>query len=174
MSEPIQPEPPLVPQQPFSINVAERVKRLPPYLFARINALKLEKRQAGADVIDLGMGNPSDPPEQLVIEKLAEAAHDERNHGYSPAMGIPNLRVEVARKYEKLYGVALDPDRQVVTCLGSKEGFSHLCLALIGPGDTAVVPAPSYPIHVYAIAMAAGNVISLEVADPSKFLNNIV
>ena len=155
---------------PFQIEVADRVKRLPPYLFARINAVKYQKRRAGDDVIDLGMGNPSDPPEDLVIEKLAEAARDQRNHGYSKATGIPNLRREVASKYLKKYGVRLDPESEVIVCLGSKEGFSHMCLALVGPGDTAIVPAPYFPVHVYAVALAAANVISLEVADSEKFL----
>ena len=95
----------------FQIQVAERVTRLPPYLFGRINALLYEKRRAGDDVIDLGMGNPSDPPEDLVIEKLAEAARDPRNHGYSKSNGIVNLRREVAGKYFKQYGVRLDPGR---------------------------------------------------------------
>lgn len=158
---------------PFKIEVASRVKRLPPYLFGRINALKYQKRRAGADVIDLGMGNPSDPPPEIVIEKLAEAARDPRNHGYSHSIGILNLRREVASKYFKKYGVRLDPENEIVVCLGSKEGFSHICLALMGPGDTAIVPAPSFPVHVYAVALASGNVITLEVADSDKFLSNI-
>jgi alanine-synthesizing transaminase len=160
-------------EQPFTIPVADRLLRLPPYLFGRINKLKYDKRRAGDDVIDLGMGNPSEPPEDLVIDKLAEAARDPGNHGYSHAIGIANLRKEIASKYFRKYGVRLDPETEVVTCLGSKEGFSHMCLALIGPGDTAIVPAPSFMIHVYAVALAAGNVISLEVADPDKFLRNV-
>jgi alanine-synthesizing transaminase len=160
-------------EEPFRIELAPRVHRLPPYLFGRINALMYEKRRAGADVIDLGMGNPSDPPEALVIEKLAEAARDPRNHGYSPSAGIIGLRREVASKYLRVYGVRLDPESEVITCLGSKEGFSHMCLALMGPGDTAIVPSPSYPAHVYGVALAAGNVISLEVADTDKFLSNV-
>lgn len=157
----------------FAIDVASRVKRLPPYLFGRINALLYEKRRSGDDVIDLGMGNPSDPPPDLVIDKLAEAARDPRNHGYSKSNGILNLRREVAAKYHKRFGVRLDPESEVMVCLGSKEGFSHLCLALMGPGDTAIVPAPYFPVHVYAIALASGNVISLEVSDGDKFLSNV-
>ena len=157
----------------FQIQLASRVLRLPPYLFGRINAMLYEKRRAGKDVIDLGMGNPSDPPEQSVIDKLAEAARDPNNHGYSKSNGIPNLRREIASKYLKKYGVRLDPDKEVITCLGSKEGFSHMCLALMGPGDTAIVPAPYFPVHMYAVALAAGNVIALEVADSEKFLANI-
>ncbi len=158
---------------PFTIEVAERVRRLPPYLFAQLNRLKYEKRCAGQDVIDLGMGNPSDPPQDIVIEKLAEAARDPKNHGYAPAQGIMSLRREVAAKYFKLYGVRLDPATQTLVCLGSKEGFSHMCLALVGPGDTAIVPAPFFPAHLYAVAMAAANSILLEVTDTEKLLRNI-
>jgi alanine-synthesizing transaminase len=159
--------------RPFSIEVADRVKRLPPYLFARINKLMYEKRRAGDDVIDLGMGNPSDPPEDVVIEKLAEAARDPKNHGYSEAWGLLNLRRDVAGKYFKYYGVRLDPEREVLVCLGSKEGFSHTCLALLGPGDAAIVPAPSYPPHLFAVALAGGNQILLEVTDTERFLSNV-
>jgi alanine-synthesizing transaminase len=142
-------------------------------MFGRINSLLYQKRRAGYDVIDLGMGNPSDPPEQLVIDKLAEAARDPRNHGYSKSNGILNLRREVASKYYKRYGVRLDPEVEVTVCLGSKEGFSHMCLALMGPGDTAIVPNPYFPVHMYAVALAAGNVIALEVADSERFLTNV-
>ena len=159
--------------QPFKIEVADRVRRLPPYLFAQINKLLYDKRRAGDDVIDLGMGNPSDPPQDIVVEKLTEAARDPKNHGYSEAKGILSLRREVASKYFKQHGVRLDPLNQVLVCLGSKEGFSHMCLALVGPGDTAIVPAPHYPAHLYAVAMAAANAILLEVTDPAKFLSNI-
>src|SRR5687767_10731893 len=158
---------------PFRVEVAARVTRLPPYMFGRINTLLYNKRRAGDDVIDLGMGNPSDPPQQLVIEKLAEAARDGRNHGYSKSNGIANLRREVASKYLRKFGVRLDPDEEVIVCLGSKEGFSHMCLAMMGPGDTAIVPAPYFPIHVYSVALASGNVIALEVRDSDKFLSNI-
>ncbi len=159
--------------EPFSIEVAERVRRLPPYLFAQINRLMYQKRRAGDDVIDLGMGNPTDPPQDLVIEKLAEAARDPKNHGYAEPQGIMSLRREVAGKYFKQHGVRLDPEREVILCLGSKEGFSHTCLALLGPGDTAIAPAPYYPAHLYAVALAAANSILLEVTDSQKFLSNI-
>ena len=157
----------------FEVRLADRVHRLPPYMFGRINHLLYEKRRAHRDVIDLGMGNPSDPPQEIVIEKLAQAAADPRNHGYSKSHGISNLRREVASKYLKRYGVRLDPDQETIVCLGSKEGFSHLCLALMGTGDTAIVPNPYFPIHMYAVALAAGNVIALEVADSQQFLANI-
>jgi alanine-synthesizing transaminase len=158
---------------PFTIPVAERVKRLPPYMFGKINKLKYEKRVAGIDVIDLGMGNPTDAPDPMISEKLAEAIQDPKNHRYSVSNGIGNLRKEVSKRYWKKYGVTLNPDSEVIACLGSKEGFSHLCLALMGPGDTAIVPSPYFPIHVYAVALAAGNVITLDCREPDKFLENI-
>ncbi len=164
---------PNTPQTPFQINVADRVRRLPPYLFGKINALKYEKRRAGIDVIDLGMGNPTDMPDPLVIDKLCEAARDERNHRYSVSNGLHNLRREVALRYGRRHGVQLDPETEVIAGLGSKELFSHMCLALLGPGDTAVVPAPSFPIHVYAVALASGNVISLDCTRPDRFLANV-
>ncbi|MFQ5731088.1 MAG: aminotransferase class I/II-fold pyridoxal phosphate-dependent enzyme [Planctomycetaceae bacterium] len=159
--------------RPFDVPVAERVSRLPPYLFGKINRLKCDKRVAGVDVIDLGMGNPTDPPDPLIIEKVAEAIRDPRNHRYSVSEGIANLRREVAKRYWKRFGVRLDPDSEVLACIGSKEGFSHMCLALMGPGDTAVVPAPSFPVHVYAVMLAAGNVIALDCRKPDEFLTNI-
>jgi alanine-synthesizing transaminase len=164
---------PNIPQTPFRIQVAERVQRLPPYLFGRINALKDQMRRAGRDVIDLGMGNPTDVPDPIIIDKLCDAAHDDRNHRYSVSQGLFNLRREVARRYAQRHGVALDPETEVIACLGSKEAFSHMCLALLGPGDTAVVPAPSFPIHVYAIALASANVLSAECVDPDRFLSHV-
>jgi alanine-synthesizing transaminase len=160
-------------QTPFKIDVADRVKRLPPYLFGKINDLKYRKRRAGVDIIDLGMGNPTDVPETLVVDKLCEAARDERNHRYSASTGIYNLRREVALRYARRYEVQLDPEGEILVGLGSKEVFSHMCLALLGPGDTAIVPAPSFPIHVYAVALASGNVISLECTQPDRFLSNV-
>jgi alanine-synthesizing transaminase len=159
--------------RPFTIEVADRVKRLPPYLFARLNKMMHEKRHSGRDVIDLGMGNPSDPPADFIIDKLAEAARDPGAHGYSESLGLMNLRRDMASKYFKQYGVRLDPEREVITCLGSKEGFSHMCLALLGPGDTAIVPSPTYPAHMYAVALAGASHIMLDVADPEKLLSNV-
>jgi alanine-synthesizing transaminase len=159
--------------EPLDLEVAPRVRGLPPYLFGKINELKYRKRVAGIDIIDLGMGNPTDPPEQWVIDKLCEAAQEDRNHRYSVATGVYNLRKEVADRYERRFNVTLDPDHEVVATIGSKEGFSHMCLALLGPGDTALVPAPSFPIHVHAIALASANVIALDVRDPQVFLSNV-
>jgi alanine-synthesizing transaminase len=161
------------PDNPFNIPVADRLKRLPPYLFGKINKLKYQKRVAGIDVIDLGMGNPTDAPHPLISEKLAEAIQDPRNHRYSVSNGISNLRREVAARYWKRYGVRLNPDDEIIACLGSKEGFSHMCLALMGPGDTAIVPAPTFPIHAYSVMLASGNVIALDVRQPDTFLSNV-
>src|SRR6266478_2916315 len=123
---------PNTPQTPFRIDVADRVKRLPPYLFGKINELKYRKRRAGVDVIDLGMGNPTDTPEPNVVDKLCEAVRDEKAHRYSVSNGLFNLRREVARRYQRRYGVELDPHHEVLAGLGSKEVFSHMCLALLG------------------------------------------
>lgn len=164
---------PNISQSPFQVQVADRVKRLPPYLFGKINDLKYRKRRDGIDVIDLGMGNPTDVPDPLVIDKLCEAARDDRNHRYSVSNGLRNLRREVSLRYSRLHGVSLDPDTEVLAGLGSKEVFSHMCLALMGPGDTAIVPAPSFPIHVYAVALASGNVMSLDCTQPDRFLSAV-
>jgi alanine-synthesizing transaminase len=157
----------------FTIEPAGRIKRLPPYLFARINAMKHAMRQAGDDVIDLAMGNPIDRPKQEVIDKLCEAVQDTRNHRYSVSVGVYNLRREVARLYERRWGVELDPASEVIACLGSKEGFSHMCLAMMGPGDTAIVGDPAFPIHIYAVALAGGNVITVPLGNDDKFLRRI-
>jgi alanine-synthesizing transaminase len=157
----------------FKIEPAQRIKRLPPYLFGRLNALKLAKRQQGADIIDLGMGNPSDPAPQIVIDKLCEAAQDPRNHRYSASKGIKNLRGEIAKKYERLWNAQLDPETEVLACIGSKEGFSHLCLAMMGPGDTAVVPDPTFPIHNYSVTLAGANVITVPLGNDDTFLNTV-
>ncbi len=159
--------------QPFRVDVSTRIARLPPYLFGRINRMKHDKRVAGVDIIDLGMGNPTDPTPESVVKKLAEAARDPRNHRYSVSNGVVGLRKEVAKKYLAKYGVQLDPETEVIATIGSKEGFSHLCLALLGPGDTAVVPDPAFPIHVYAVAMAGANVIRVPLGNDQAFLARI-
>ena len=143
-------------------------------MFARLNALKHAKRQAGADLIDLGMGNPVDGAPQIVVDKLCEAARDPRNHRYSASRGIKGLRNEMAKKYARNWNVELDPEKEVLACIGSKEGFSHMCLAMLGPGDTAIVPDPAFPIHNYAVALAGANVISLPLGCDQKFIDNIV
>jgi alanine-synthesizing transaminase len=138
-----------------------RMLRLPPYLFGRINALKSELRREGVDVIDLGMGNPNDPTPKPIVDKLCEAVQDKRNQRYSVSVGLFNLRREVARHYERQWDVSLDPETEVVACLGSKEGFSHLCLAVMGPGDVALTPTPAFPIHIYGPVLAGANVLGI-------------
>lgn len=157
----------------IKIETAARIKRLPPYLFGRLNALKLEKRRQHIDIIDLGMGNPMDGAPEEVIDKLCEASRDPRNHRYSASKGIKNLRGEMAKKYDSKWGVSLDPETEVLACLGSKEGFSHLCLAMLGPGDTAIVADPAFPIHIYSVAIAGGNVITVPLGNDQQFLDRI-
>jgi alanine-synthesizing transaminase len=135
-----------------------RVTGLPPYVFAEINELKLAARRAGEDVIDLGFGNPDIPSPDIAVEKLVEAARNPRNHRYSASRGIPKLRSALAALYERRFGVELDPESEVVTTIGAKEGLSHVMWVLVGPGDTALVPSPSYPIHMYAPLFAGGDV----------------
>src|SRR5882757_3999679 len=161
------------PTTKFKIETSSRIARLPPYLFARINKMKYEKRVAGVDIIDLGMGNPTDPTPDSVVAKLAEAARDPRNHRYSVSNGIAGLRKEVSKKYQTKFGVELNPETEVIATIGSKEGFSHLCLALLGPGDTVVVGDPAFPIHIYAPAMAGANVIRVPLGNDPAFLDRI-
>jgi alanine-synthesizing transaminase len=135
-----------------------RVTGLPPYVFAEINELKLAARRAGDDVIDLGFGNPDIPSPGVAVDKLVEAARNPRNHRYSASRGIPKLRAAIADLYKRRFQVEIDPDSEVVTTIGAKEGLSHLMWVLIGPGDTALVPSPSYPIHIYAPLFAGGDI----------------
>ena len=157
----------------FRIEVSGRISRLPPYLFARINKMKYELRVNDRDIIDLGMGNPTDPTPESVVKKLQEASLDPRNHRYSVSNGIAGLRKEVAKKYKRKYAVDLDPETEIIATIGSKEGFSHLCLALLGPGDTIVVGDPAFPIHIYAPAMAGANVIRVPLGNDQAFLDRI-
>ena len=135
-----------------------RITSLPPYVFTIIDTLKVEARRAGADVIDLGFGNPDLPSPDLAVEKLVEAARNPRNHRYSSSKGLPKLREAVAALYERRFGVSLDPDRQVLNTIGAKEGFAHLMWVLLQPGDAALVPSPSYPIHRYSPLFAGAEV----------------
>jgi alanine-synthesizing transaminase len=158
---------------PPKIQFARRMSQLPPYLFGMINQMKMEKRWQGDDVIDLGMGNPVDPAPKMVIDKLVEAANDPKTHRYPVAYGMRNLRHEIAKSYLKDYGVALDGDAEVICTIGSKEGISHLCLALIGPGDTVLVPAPAFPVHIYAAIIAGGSVLRIALGPEEAFLERL-
>jgi alanine-synthesizing transaminase len=143
-----------------------RINGLPPYVFAHIEALKLAARRTGRDVIDLGFGNPDLPSPQVAVEKLAEAVHNPRNHRYSASRGIAKLRQAIASLYLRRFGVELDPDTEVVTTIGAKEGLSHLMFVLLGPGDCALVPSPSYPIHIYAPLFAGAEVCQVRLELP--------
>ena len=147
-----------------------RTSKLPPYVFAVINEMRAKARAAGLDAIDLGMGNPDGPTPQPVVDKLAEAVHNPKNHRYSISRGLPNLRLEITRRYRKIYGVDLDPETEAIATIGAKDALAHLLFAVIGPGDTVVVPNPCYPIHHYGVVMAEGNTVDLPISDPDTFL----
>jgi alanine-synthesizing transaminase len=157
-----------------TIRFASRMSQLPPYLFGMINAIKMEKRMKGEDVIDLGMGNPIDPTPEPIVRKLCEVVQDPKSHRYPVAHGLRNLRREIASFYRKDYGVDLNSDSEVICTIGSKEGISHLCLAIVGPGDNVLVPTPAFPIHVYASIIAGGTVIRIPLVTEEVFLERIV
>jgi alanine-synthesizing transaminase len=142
-----------------------RVDALPPYAFAEVERLKLELRRAGEDVIDLGFGNPDVPPPEVAIEKLREAALLPRNHRYSSSRGLPNLRAAVCELYRDRFGVELDPETEATMSLGAKEGLVHLLWVLLAPGDVALVPSPSYPIHLFAPGFAGAAVQRVPAVD---------
>jgi alanine-synthesizing transaminase len=138
-----------------------RIRRLPPYVIAEVNAMRHAARQAGRDIIDLGMGNPDLPPPQHVIDKLCEVAQKPDAHGYSQSKGIPGLRRAQANYYARRFGVELDPDAEVVVTLGSKEGLASLATAITAPGDTVLAPNPSYPIHTFGFIIAGATIRSV-------------
>jgi alanine-synthesizing transaminase len=143
-----------------------RINGLPPYVFSVMNALKEDARRHGADIVDFGFGNPDLPSPAVAVDKLAEAVHNPRNHRYSASRGIPNLRQAVCELYQRNWGVELDPDREVVTTIGAKEGLSHVMWILVSPGDSALVPSPSYPIHIYAPLFAGAEVHQIPLEGP--------
>ncbi len=147
-----------------------RIKRLPPYVFAEVNAMKARARAAGEDIIDLGMGNPDQPTPQHIVDKLVEAARNPRAHRYSMSRGIPGLRKALAGYYQRRFGVELDPESEVVVTLGSKEGLANLAAAITSPGDVMLVPNPSYPIHPFGFIIAGGAVRHVPVAPNDDFL----
>ncbi len=155
------------------IKLADRMDLLPPYLFGRLNSIKQEKRRQGIDVIDLAMGNPNDPTPGPVVEKLCAVVRDARNHRYSVAPGIHNLRREISRYYDRQYGVSLVPEKEVICTIGSKEGVSHLSLALLGPGDAVIVPVPAFPIHIYSAVIAGASVLPVPVDDDETLLRTV-
>lgn len=148
-----------------------RIGDLPPYVFAQINQLKAEARRAGRDVVDLGFGNPDIPTQDVVVDKLCEAAQVGKNHRYSQSRGIPNLRKAAADRYQRRFGVTLDPETEVISTIGAKEGLSHLMWTLVQKGDVALVPEPSYPIHMYAPLLAGAEVRRVPVSAGDEYFD---
>ncbi|MBH89248.1 MAG: aminotransferase [Magnetovibrio sp.] len=147
-----------------------RVKRLPPYVFAEVNAMKASARAAGEDIIDFGMGNPDQPTPQHIVEKLCEAVKDPRTHRYSNSRGITGLRKAVTSYYDRRFGVQIDPDTETIVTLGSKEGLANLASAITSPGDVILVPNPSYPIHPFGFIIAGAAVKNIPVTPDITFL----
>ena len=158
----------------------DRMNRLPKYVFAEVNELKMAERRAGADVIDFSMGNPDGDTPEHIREKLVESAQKTKTHGYSTSKGIPKLLMAIADWYKRRYDCDLDPMTECVATMGSKEGYAHLAYAITNPGDTAVVPDPTYPIHEYAFILAGGNVAKFGIEfdenyrlDEDKFFDDL-
>ncbi|EOM5890545.1 TPA: LL-diaminopimelate aminotransferase [Campylobacter jejuni] len=145
------------------------IERLPNYVFAELNAIKMAARRAGEDIIDFSMGNPDGKTPQHIIDKLCESANKDKTSGYSTSMGIYKLRLAICNWYKRKYNVNLDPENEVVATMGSKEGFVNLARAVINPGDVAIVPTPAYPIHTQAFIIAGGNVAKMPLAYNEKF-----
>jgi alanine-synthesizing transaminase len=151
-----------------------RINGLPPYVFGVIDSLKMEARRAGDDVVDLGFGNPDLPSPDIAVEKLTEAVHNPRNHRYSASRGIPKLRAAICDLYLRKFGVELDPETEACTSIGAKEGFSHLMWVLLGPGDAALVPSPSYPIHIWGPILAGADVRHVRLGPDQDFFTNLL
>lgn len=150
-----------------------RIKQLPPYVFEEVNALKARLRAQGRDIIDLGMGNPDMPTPPHIVDKLVEAARNPRAHRYSVSRGIIGLRRAMARYYERRFGVKLDPAKEIVATLGSKEGFANLAQAITAPGDVVLAPNPAYPIHAYGFIIAGGSICAVPALTPESYLNGL-
>lgn len=149
------------------------IQRLPPYVFNIVNDLKYKARRDGKDIIDLGMGNPDQPTPKHIVDKLMEATANPKNHRYSVSKGIYKLRVAICDWYKRRYGVDLDPDKEAVVTIGSKEGLSHLMMAITGPGETVIVPEPTYPIHTYSVIIAGGEVRHVPLYPQDTLLDRI-
>jgi alanine-synthesizing transaminase len=147
-----------------------RIKRLPPYVFDAVNRAKAKARAAGEDIIDFGMGNPDMPTPQHIVDKMIEAVADPRTHRYSTSRGIPGLRKAMAAYYDRRFGVELDPEREIIATLGSKEGLANLAQAITAPGDTILVPNPSYPIHPYGFIIAGASIRHLPTGPSHDFM----
>src|SRR3954454_9140038 len=150
-----------------------RITGLPPYALGIIDGLKKEARRAGEDVVDLAFGNPDIPSPAIAVEKLAESAHNTRNHRYSLSRGLPKLREAFAALYERRFGVVLDPETEVINTIGAKEGFSHLMWTLLQPGDACLVPSPSYPIHIWGPLFAGADIREIPVGTGEDFFAGV-
>ncbi|MBI5640586.1 MAG: alanine transaminase [Nitrospirae bacterium] len=150
-----------------------RIKRLPPYVFAIVNNLKMEARRRGEDIIDLGMGNPDGATPKHIVDKLIDAAKKSKNHRYSASKGITQLRMAICEWYKRRYDVDLDPESETCVTIGSKEGLSHLVLATVVPGDVVMTPTPAYPIHPYSVIIAGGEVRTLPVGPGIDFFEEM-
>jgi alanine-synthesizing transaminase len=150
-----------------------RIKRLPPYIFEEVNRIKARLRAEGVDIIDFGMGNPDMPTPQPIIDKLIETVQKPRTTRYSASKGIPGLRKAMAHYYDQRFGVKLNPDREVIATLGSKEGFANLAQAITAPGDVVICPNPAYPIHAYGFIMAGGVIRHVPALTPEQYLSGI-
>src|SRR6266849_10707535 len=150
-----------------------RIQKLPPYVFAVINDLKAKARAAQHDVVDMGMGNPDGATPRPIVSKLVEAARNPRNHRYSLSKGIPHLREEIVKRYQRNYGVTLDAEQEAIVTIGAKDALAHLLFAVIGPGDAVFSQNPCYPIHQYGVIMAEGHACILPMPDPATFLNSL-
>jgi len=151
-----------------------RLDRLPPYVFATVNEIKMEARRAGQDIIDLGMGNPDLGTPQHIVDKLIEAAQKSPNHRYSASMGITKLRMAIASWYDRRFGVSIDPESEAIATIGVKEGISHLILVTIRPGDVVFAPNPTYPIHPYSAIISGGDVRGIPLGPDSDFFENLL
>ena len=147
-----------------------KTRRLPPYVFEQVNRLKASARSRGADIIDLGMGNPDLPTPKAIVDKLVEVVRDPRTHRYSSSRGIPGLRRAQANYYARRFGVNLNPDTQIVATLGSKEGFANMAQAITAPGDVIICPNPTYPIHAFGFIMSGGVIRSVQAEPDASFL----
>ena len=151
-----------------------RLDRLPPYVFATVNKIKMDARHAGEDIIDLGMGNPDLGTPQHIVDKLVEAAQKPHNHRYSASMGITKLRVAISKWYKRRFDVDIDSDTETIVTIGVKEGMSHLILVTIRPGDVVFTPNPTYPIHPYSTIIAGGDVRGIPVGPEHNFFENLM
>jgi len=151
----------------------QRVNRLPPYVFATVNELKLQARRRGEDIVDLGMGNPDLPTPRHIVQKVIEATRNPRNHRYSASKGIAKLRAAICDWYRRRYDVELDPETEAIVTMGAKEGLAHLALAVLGPGDVILSPNPTYPIHPYSAIIAGGDVRSIPLSQDRDFFEDL-